>query len=180
SPHTVAPFFFQSTYYKRTPAPVRLQKKGQEMFGVVSYKGSGVDIKVTNLERTLVDMIDRPHLTGSWEQIWRSLESIESCDLNQVVEYVHLLENATTAARVGFFLEQHRETLNVRETHLNLLQKLCPRQPHYLMRSKRNGCKMLSRWNLLVPPEMINRTRIEGLSLSPTDVTEISDDTNRS
>ncbi|MEN6461669.1 MAG: hypothetical protein ABFC94_09910, partial [Syntrophomonas sp.] len=43
-----APFFFQSTYYKRTPAPVRLQKKGQEMFGVVSYKGSGVDIKVTD------------------------------------------------------------------------------------------------------------------------------------
>ena len=71
------------------------------MFGVISRKRSGVELRVTNFERTFVDVLDRPDLTGSWEEIWRSLESIEFFDLDQVVEYVLLLENATTAARWG-------------------------------------------------------------------------------
>ena len=52
----------------------------------------------TSLERTLVDVLDRPDLTGSWEEIWRSLESIEFFDIEQIVEYVLLLENATLAS----------------------------------------------------------------------------------
>ena len=66
---------------------------------------------MTGLERTLVDVLNRPDLTGSWEEIWRSLESVEFFDLDKVAEYVHLLGNATTAAKVDFFLEQHREAL---------------------------------------------------------------------
>lgn len=64
---------------------------------------SGVDLRVTSLERTLVDVLDRPDLSGSWEEIWRSLESIEFFDLDQVITYALLLGNATTAAKVGFF-----------------------------------------------------------------------------
>ena len=79
------------------------------MFGVTGHNRSGVQLRVTNHERTLVDVLDRPDLTGSWEEIWRSLESVEFFSLDQVIEYTRLLENATTAAKVGFFLEQHRE-----------------------------------------------------------------------
>ena len=35
-------------------------------------------------------------------------ESVEFFNLDRVVEYALLLKNATTVARVGFFLEQHR------------------------------------------------------------------------
>jgi predicted transcriptional regulator of viral defense system len=72
------------------------------MFGVVSHKRSGVELRVTNLQKTFVDVLDRPDLTGRWEEIWRSLESVEFFDLDQVVECVLLLESATTAAKVGF------------------------------------------------------------------------------
>ena len=71
-------------------------------------------------------------MAGGWEEIWRSLESVEFFDLDQVIEYTRLLENSTTAAKVGFFLEQHREALMVEEGHLDSLRKLCPRHPHYL------------------------------------------------
>ena len=39
---------------------------------------------------------------------------MEFFNLNQVIEYASL-DNATTVAKVGFFLEQHRETLMVEE-----------------------------------------------------------------
>ncbi len=124
------PLTFQSHEFLRAPVPHTLRVKGKEMFGVSSRKRSGVELRVTNLERTFVDLLDRPDLTGSWEEIWRSLESVEFFDLDQVVEYVLFLENATTAAKVGFFLEQHKESLMVDDSNLEPLRSLCPRHPH--------------------------------------------------
>ena len=97
-------------------------------------------------------------LAGSWEEIWRSLESVEFFDLDQVVEYSMLLENATTAAKVGFFLEQHRESLMVDDAHLDPLRKLRPRQPHYLIRGERKGCQWVKNWNLMIPAEILNKS----------------------
>jgi predicted transcriptional regulator of viral defense system len=116
-----------------------------------------MSIQVTSLERTLVDVLDRPDLSGSWEEIWRSLESIEFFDLDTVVDYALLLGNATTGAKVGFFLDQHRQPLMVDDLHLKALHKLQPHQPHYLDRAKRKSGRLVSEWNLVVPEEVLER-----------------------
>jgi len=152
------PVRFRSYEIRGVLVPRSLRAKGMEMFGIARHKRSGVKLRVTSLERTLVDVLDRPELTGSWEEIWRSLESVEFFDIDQVVEYVLLLENATTAAKVGFFLEQHKETLMVDDFHLKHLRKLCPQRPHYLMRGKRQGGRLVKGWNLMVPDEILNQS----------------------
>ena len=152
------PLSFQSHEFRGAPVPPPLLARGQEMFGVARHNRSGVGLRVTNHERTLVDTLDRPDLTGSWEEIWRSLESVEFFDLDQVIAYTRMLENATTAAKVGFFLEQHREPLMVGQAHLDALRKLCPRQPHYLTRGRPKGCKWVKDWNLMVPDAILNRS----------------------
>lgn len=157
------PLRFQSHDFIRVPVPHFLLNKGKQMFGVTEHTISGVKVRVTNLERTFVDVMDRPELTGSWEEIWRSLESIEFFDLDQVVEYVLLLENSTTAAKVGFFLEQHRDTLMVDDAHLKPLRNQRPRQPHYFVRNKRKNCLFVKEWNLLIPTEILNKSWEEAL-----------------
>lgn len=86
----------------------------------------------------------------AWEETWRSLESVESFDLDLVVEYVTLLGNRTTAAKVGFYLQRHAEALMVEDRHLHPLRHLRPAQPHYLERGKPG--KLVGDWNLVVPP----------------------------
>ena len=152
------PLTFRSHTFRGAPVPPPLLAKGEAMFGVTCHNRSGVEIRVTNHERTLVDVLDRPDLTGSWEEIWRSLESVEFFDLEQVIEYTRLLENATTAAKVGFFLEQHREALMVEEAHLDSLRELSPQQPHYMTRDNRRDCKWVKGWNLMIPGEILNRS----------------------
>jgi len=152
------PLKFQAHEFRRAPIPHPLRTKGKEMFAVNKHKRLGVEIQATNLERTFVDVLDRPDLSGSWEEIWRSLESVEFFDLDQIIEYVLILENATTAAKVGFFLDQHKETLMVDDAHLNLLRNLRPRQPHYLIRGKRIDCHWVKEWNLLIPNEILNKS----------------------
>jgi hypothetical protein len=66
--------------------------------------------------------------------------------------------NATTAAKVGFYLEQHRESLMVDEAHLKTFRDRRPRQPHYLERSRRKAGRFVAAWNLVVPEEVYGRS----------------------
>ena len=157
------PLLLGSMEIRGVSVPPALQAKGRQMFGVTSLQRSGVELRVTDFERTFVDVLDRPDLVGSWEEIWRSLEMVEFFDLDRVTEYVHLLGNATTAAKVGFFLEQHRDALMVDDAHLNALRELRPRQPHYLARRSRGPSRLLGGWNLIVPDEIFNRSWEEEL-----------------
>lgn len=106
----------------------------------------------------MVDVLDRPDLSGSWKEIWRSLESVEFFDLDKIVQYAFLLGNVTTGAKVGFFLQQHRDSLMVEDRHFKALHALQPRQPHYLDRSKRKSGRLVPEWNLMVPKEVLERT----------------------
>lgn len=154
---------FRGQVFKGTRFPKALVRSGETHFGVSTVAYSGVSLKVTGLERTLVDVLHRPRLSGGWEEVWRSLESVEFFDLDVVIEYSLLLENATTASRVGFYLEQHREELMVEERHLRELRVHRPRQPHYLDRSRRNSGKLFRDWNLVVPTEVVERSWSEVL-----------------
>jgi len=149
---------FRSHLFKGVRFPKALLRKKAESFDVMEADRSGMPIGITGLERTLVDVLNRPDLSGSWEEIWRSLETVEYFDLDKVAEYTSLLENATTAAKVGFFLEQHRESLMIEDTYLKQLQNLRPRRPHYMERSRRQSGRFVSAWNLVVPEEIINRS----------------------
>ena len=154
----VPPVTFRSHVFRGVTFPKALCRAGKEDFGVITVDRSGLEVRVTCLERTLVDVLDRPDLSGSWEEIWRSLEGVEFFDLDQVVEYALLLDNATTIAKVGFYLEQHRDSLMVEESHLKPLHDLRPRQPHYMDSSNRKSGKIVANWNLVVPVALFERT----------------------
>ena len=154
----LGPLTFRGHVFRGTRFRQALLRLGKEQFGVSTSVRAGQKLKVTSLERTMVDVLDRPDLSGSWEEIWRSLESVEFFDLDKVVEYALLLGNATTGAKVGFFLDQHRQTLMVEDHHLNSLHDMRPRQPHYLNRSKRKSGRFVSEWNLVIPREVLERS----------------------
>ena len=152
------PVTFRAHSFKGAKFPKALTLKDKEFFGVARTEHAGMEVRVTGLERTFVDVLNRPDLAGSWEEIWRSLESIEFFDLEKVSLYVDLLGNATTAAKVGFFLEQHRESLMVDEAVLNTFRDRRPRRPHYLERSRRKAGRFVAAWNLVVPEEVLERS----------------------
>ncbi len=152
------PYIFQDVKYRKASIPTPLKKKSKERFGVTSVDRLGQKVFVTSLERTLVDILDRPNLCGSWEEIWRSLESIEYFNVEEVLDYAFFLENATTIAKLGFFLETHRETLLISDQDLEKLLTHRPKKPHYLETQRSTPQKLISKWNIIVPLNLINRT----------------------
>lgn len=157
----VRPFDFRGTELVPIPVPPPLRVLPDLGGGVVEKTRDGTSVRVTTLERALVDVLDAPRHGGGWEEIWRSLESVEFFDLDAVVEYAFKLASAVTVAKVGFYLEQHREVLMVEDQHLERLRERAPRRPMYLERGKREPGRLLSRWNLVVPERVLNRSWAE-------------------
>ena len=150
-------FEYEGQTFKAVLFPHALLARGREMFGVEQAESQGEPLRVTSLERTLVDVMQRPELSGGWEEVWRSLEMVDYYHLDRVVDYVELLDNATTAAKVGFFLDQHSEQLMVDPSYLERLKALCPKSPHYLERSYKGNSKFFPDWNLVVPDFIVER-----------------------
>lgn len=153
----VRPLEFQSNTFCAVsfPKPLVLSKK--ENFAVTTVNRDGLDIRVTSIERTLVDCLSHPAYSGAWDEIWSSFSMVPVLNLDIVVEYALLLDNATVTAKVGFFLEQHREQFNVTENYLKSLEAKIPSNKHYLERSKRMTGKLVKRWNLIVPETVLTK-----------------------
>ncbi len=118
----------------------------------------GMGIQVATIERTLVDALHRPELCDGWEEIWRSFESIHFLDIERLMSYCLRLGNATTIAKLGFFLEQHKEQFDVKKSHLSKLMQHRPKMCHYMDKHYKGAVKNLKHWNLIVPEFILNKS----------------------
>lgn len=157
------PFRFRGAEFIPVQVPTTFRSQADFGGGVANQQYAGGAVRVTTLERTLVDLLDNPAHGGSWEEIWRSLEAAGFFDLDAVVEHALRLGSALTIARVGFFLQQHQDEFMVEDRHLKPLRELAPKQPRYFDRKKRDAGKLLSEWNLVVPDFILNRSWSEVL-----------------
>ena len=154
--HRAAPAFeFQNQSFRATLEPKNLIKNKKEMMFVDEIQRDSITIKVTSLERTIVDILDRPNLAGGFEEIFRSFERIISFDAEKIVSYALALNKGSTIAKIGYFLSSQPEYSKVDNSILNKLKPYIPKSPHYMDKTKKS--KFYSEWNLLVPLEIIEK-----------------------
>jgi predicted transcriptional regulator of viral defense system len=152
----VRPLTFRGNEFVAVRPPRALMARPDLGGGVVTEPYAGGVVRVATFERTLVDLLHDPAQGGGWEELWRSLEMVEFFDLAAVTGHVRMLGSALTAARVGLFLEQHRDELFVEGHHLETLAALAPRQARYLDRTREPG-RLVQPWNLIVPERVLTR-----------------------
>lgn len=164
--HGVAQSAFERLFFATWTKASRLRFQGREYVPVrprASLRGAceewvtrleraGVELRVTTLERTVVDVLDRPDLAGGVEEIWRSLEAVEALDFGPLVRYFDRVARPLLSARLGFVLEANRSRWLTPEWPLAHLEARRPRVPVYL--DRRQTGRLMRRWNLIVPPDM--------------------------
>ncbi len=144
-----------TAYLGRRFVPVRPRKQLKAAGGgerwIERAERAGTELRVTSLERTVADVLDRPALAGGIDEVWRSLSAVPALDPEPLLEYVELLGSRTLAARLGFFLDCRRNELVFPGELLERLRALIPRSPVYL--DRRRPGRLVSRWSLIVPLE---------------------------
>ncbi len=154
------PLKYRDTFYRATRPPTALPVEDRMVIGVVERQRQGMSVRVTDWERTLVDSFDRLPLVGGWNEAWRSLETIDVyLKLDFLIDYALRLNETSTCACVGYFLEVHRDRFFVKQRHLDRLMAQRPKQPYYVQRNKTVSIsqgisrRYVAEWNLWVPIE---------------------------
>lgn len=83
------------------------QVKPERFFGASVYEPRGYPIRVSNLEKTLLDTLQAPDRAGGIDNVLRAWAlARDSLDLNALTEYVERLDIAVLRQRVGFIVEE--------------------------------------------------------------------------
>lgn len=151
------PFEFQNRWFRPAVVPINLRAKNDILFEVEIINRQGIDLRVTSMSRTFVDVLDRVELSGGWEEVIRSISNIAVLNIDHVIEYCLKLDNAILSAKIGYFLEQRQGAFSPTEEQINKLLKKKPTSPQYLSKKHIDPCKLIKKWNLMMPINIIQK-----------------------
>lgn len=151
-------FDFDGHRYQSVSSPVALQKKQAVDRYVDTINRQGVDIRVTNAARTFVDVLDRIELCGGWEEVYRSVSSLALLNIDQVIDYCLILDNARLNAKVGYFLSQRQDAFVVAEQQLAVLLARKPKVAQYIRGTATEQLQLVKPWNIYLPLSVINQS----------------------
>ena len=154
--HRRRPFGFRGQQFVAVVGAAASWTKGLPA-GVVEEFHAGGKVRAVTLERTLVDLMVHPQYGGGWEEIFRSLDSVEFFNVERVVEHAVATDNAAAIARVGYYLDQRRDELLLEEDHLEPLLRHVSDQLRYMDSARRQPGRLVAQWNLIVPMQILER-----------------------
>jgi len=152
------PFEFQARWFQSVAFPVRLRSHHDISFEVETIHRSGIDIRITSLSRTYVDVLNRVELSGGWEEVVRSIDNLAVIDIDRVIDYCLKLNNAILSAKVGYFLEERQGAFAATNKQINKLLKKKPTVPQYLSKQHAEPCRLIKKWNIMMPISVIERS----------------------
>ena len=150
------PFQFRRDTFVAVAFPKVLRDKHLTRTETVKVSRLGQHLTATSLERTLVDCLARPDLSGGLEEVWRGFDSASAdLDADRLCRYVVLLENKTLAGLVGLLFDQL--SIHVSKKSRELLRRHAPITPHYAGAARGEGT-LVRDWNVVVPRSLAERT----------------------
>lgn len=119
--------------------------------GVTNYR-SNEKVKLTDLERTVVDSIDRPDYCGGPHELDEILKICPVLDETKLLKYLEIYDKKVLYKKAGYFLERYQESLGIADSLLNLIEKRTGNTKKYLSEEAIGGRGVLvNRWGLIVP-----------------------------
>ena len=137
-------------------------KNGCPADGVEVVDRMGLEVRVTMIERTIVDFFDRYDLAGGAEELFNSLDLVARIDAAALVRHVRVLGNATAAGALGYWLEREQDWLGVESAAIKELHALAPRQARYALATKPGEGRAATGWNVILSVE-VTEPRFEGV-----------------
>ena len=155
---------YKTARYRGVKFHERLTATGNEQFDVVEKPYAGGTVRVASLERTLVDVLAVPSLGGDWSGIWQCLSLADTVDVDMVAAYCALLDSPFLGAKVGFFLDQHRDLWDIDDDDLAVFRPPTRHEPYRFDDVNRQPCQLVKEWNLVVPTSVLEQSWEESWS----------------
>lgn len=120
---------------------------------VTKHHGRG-SVRITDLERTLIDSIHRPKYAQGWENVAHALNRANAVRGSLIIGYVKQYRIPSLVSRVGLIVQRYAEKWKVTEKEIDSLQPYLPKSPVKFARGW--GGRLNRQWNLHVPEKLFN------------------------
>lgn len=139
-------FKFDNIVYKYIPS------KSQD--GVVKpFNHPGV--RITDIERTVIDSIQDFSRIGGLEELLNSLRNVSYLDEEKLRHYLMLYNLKILYQKTGYLLEKLKTVLNISEEFISFCQSKIGKSSRYLSIDQFSNEQYVKKWQLIVP-EMSN------------------------
>lgn len=119
--------------------------------GVTNYRLNS-KIKLTDLERTVVDSMDRPDYCGGLHELDEILKICPVFDETKLLTYLEMYDKKVLYKKAGYFFERYQEPLGIKDHLLSVMEKRTGNMKKYLSEEALHGDGVLvKRWGLIVP-----------------------------
>ena len=115
-------------------------------FGITKKGYYGVNINVTDLERTFLDCIRQLKYVGGVEEFVKSVTSITHLNYKRLILYLQKFDEKSLYAKTGYFLGLLKDELHVPKKVIEELKGKVGKKTYYIGKGK-----YVKEWNLIVP-----------------------------
>jgi len=117
--------------------------------GILEKQNNSI-IRVTDLERTLIDCIDKIDLAGGFEEIVEGISYLRHVKEDKLLNYLRIYNKNFLYQKTGYFFSSYTENLLSKEFFRECKEKMGERKSYIdtFVKGKR---KLVKEWNLIVP-----------------------------
>jgi len=125
----------------------------KDMEGVETPALSG-GIRITNLERTLVDSIKDMDKIAGIEEVIQDITGIKRMQEKRVLKYLDLLSNQFLYQKMGFLLSEHKDQMGLSEGFFEICKSQIGKSKRYITKDMSGG-HYIDEWKLVVPDNIL-------------------------
>lgn len=122
--------------------------------GVETYN-TNRGVRVTNLERTVIDCIKDLDKAGGIEELLQCLRSITFLDGEKVIQYLKLYNIQFLYQKAGFLLKNFQEELKLHDSFFNFCYENIVKSKRYLTDKNEKNLVYNAEWRLFVPENLM-------------------------
>lgn len=129
--------------------------------GVVEAKNT-TGVRITDLERTVIDSIRDFNKIGGFEELLNCLEGIHSLDEKKLKRYLDIYDINGLYQRVGFLLDHYRKEMHLSKELIEYCKYKIGKSRRYLVSDLKEKSHYNNEWELMVPEGLFEITDQEG------------------
>lgn len=117
-------------------------------------------IRVSSLEKTIIDCVDNIDLAGGIEEVLNALEQIKYINENKLLEILKDINKVFLYQKIGFLFELYNNQLDLSNEFFNECKSHITKKINYFMQYEFKETELNEKWNLIVPKNI--KSRING------------------
>ena len=117
-------------------------------------------VRVSSLDRTIIDCIDNINLAGGIEEILNALEQTKVLDEKKLLSVLESYNQVLLYQKVGYILEHFKEQLNISNDFFEICRSKLTNQIKYFLQDEYKEIEYNATWKLMAPKNL--KSRING------------------